>query len=153
MTNENIPHAAQTANATQVGGTHYKTAFEHWDLAHEANLGYFEGQISKYITRHRSKAGEVDVKKALHLCDKLVELVLYKGRKPQHAPLGLSMLRMTQYAEANELQPLEYACVNSICGWCEVEDLFALRDHIKRILRECYPEDDGTAGPGYVNQG
>ena len=62
-----------TANETQVGGTHYRTPFQHWDLAHELDLGYFEGQITKYLTRHRFKKGKEDAEKALHFAQKLLQ--------------------------------------------------------------------------------
>lgn len=139
-----------TANDTQVGGNHYKTKFEHWDLAHELNLGYFEGQISKYITRHRFKKGQEDVEKALHLCQKLIELAMFKNRLPMHRPASIA--RMTEYAEANRLMPIEFACVMTICNWGDVSTLQSLHDRIFRLLQQQYP-DTGEPGAGYVNQG
>lgn len=139
-----------TANATQVGGTHYKNTFQHWDLAHELDLGYFEGQISKYITRHRFKKGKEDAEKSLHFCKKLIELVRDGGRFPRHR--GVSFARMTQYAEANKLLPIEYACINSVCNWQFVEDLHMLQARIERLIYETYPTDGSEPGPGYVNQ-
>lgn len=141
-----------TANTTQVGGTHYKNPFQHWDLCHELDLGYFEGQISKYITRHRFKKGQEDAEKALHFCKKLIELAATGGRMPRHR--GVSFARMTQYAEANKLLPIEYACINSVCNWQFVEDLTMLQARIERLISETYPQDDGSEpGAGYVDQG
>ena len=140
------------ANQTQVGGTHYKNPFQHWDLCHELDLGYFEGQISKYITRHRFKKGKEDADKALHFCMKLIELVATGGRMPRHRMV--SFARMTQYAEANHLLPIEYACINSVCNWQFVEDLTMLQARIERLISETYPQDDGSEpGAGYVDQG
>lgn len=157
-----------TANATQVGGTHYKNPFQHWDLCHELDLGYFEGQISKYITRHRFKKGKEDAEKALHFCKKLIELAFSSGRMPRHKMV--SFARMTQYAEANKLLPLEYACINSVCNWQFVEDLNMLQARIEWLISETYPlpvsddqdrvwnklgglYDTGEPGAGYVDQG
>lgn len=123
-------------NQTQVGGTHYKNPFQHWDLCHELDLGYFEGQISKYITRHRFKKGREDADKALHFCMKLIELVATGGRMPRHRMV--SFARMTQYAEANHLLPIEYACINSVCNWQFLEDLHMLQARIERLIAECY---------------
>ena len=140
------------ANQTQVGGTHYKNPFQHWDLCHELDLGYFEGQISKYITRHRFKKGKEDADKALHFCMKLIELVATGGRMPRHRMV--SFARMTQYAEANHLLPIEYACINSVCNWQFLEDLHMLQARIERLIGESYPLDDGSEpGAGYVDQG
>jgi hypothetical protein len=157
-----------TANATQVGGTHYKNPFQHWDLCHELDLGYFEGQISKYITRHRFKKGKEDAEKALHFCQKLIELASTGGRMPRHKMV--SFARMSQYAEANNLLPIEYACINSVCNWQFAEDLTMLQARIERLISETYPSpaldkqdrvwnklgglyDTGGPGPGYVDQG
>lgn len=139
------------ANATQVGGTHYKNPFQHWDLCHELDLGYFEGQISKYLTRHRFKKGKEDAQKALHFCSKLMELANNNGRMPRHKMV--SFARMTQYAEANKLLPIEYACINSVCNWHFIEDLALLHVRIERLLHEFYPEDGSEPGAGYVDQG
>lgn len=147
------------ANETQVGGTHYKTPFQHWDLVHELDLGYFEGQITKYLTRHRFKKGKEDAEKALHFTKKLRELALHNGRHPKHK--FSTVARMTQYVEANRLLPLEYACIMSACNWSMVEDLTMLEARIERLIKECYPPeqvqgqlfDSGIPGPSYVNQG
>lgn len=141
-----------TANAIQVGGTHYKTPFQHWDLAHELDLGYYEGQISKYITRHRFKKGKEDAEKALHFTQKLLELVRTGGRTPRHkfATVG----RMVEYVEANHLNPLEMACIMSVCNWTMAQDLEMLVERIQRLIGQHYPGTDGSEpGPNYVNQG
>ena len=45
-----------TANATQVGGQHYKVkTIQPWDFIAANGLGYFEGNIVKYVTRWRAK--------------------------------------------------------------------------------------------------
>jgi len=146
-----------SANDKQVGGTHYSNHFQHWDLAHELDLGYFEGQITKYLTRHRFKKGKEDAEKALHFTEKLLELARNNARTPRHK--FTTMARMTEYAEANKLLPLEYACITSATNWTMVQDLEMLAERIQRLIRECYPPepvqlfDSGVPGPGYVNQG
>lgn len=63
-----------SANETQVGGTHYKAGFQHWDLVWVLGLNYFVGQATKYLSRWRLKNGLQDLKKALHFADKYLEL-------------------------------------------------------------------------------
>ena len=71
---------------------------------------------------------------------------------PRHKMV--SFARMTQYAEANRLLPIEYACINSVCNWQFVEDLVMLHARIERLIAETYPLDDGSEpGAGYVDQG
>lgn len=68
------------ANDTQVGGTHYKDkAIQPWDYIAANELGYFEGNIIKYVSRWREKAGVQDLMKAKHYLEKLIEL--NKGRE------------------------------------------------------------------------
>jgi hypothetical protein len=69
----------KTANDTQVGGGHYKTsdprAQEHWDIVRFHKLDYFQGQITKYVMRHRNKNGLEDLKKAAHVLQKYIEVI------------------------------------------------------------------------------
>ncbi len=62
-------------NDRQEGGSHYQSGIQHWDFVIANALGYFEGQITKYVTRWRKKNGLEDLKKARHFLDKLIEEV------------------------------------------------------------------------------
>lgn len=63
------------ANAIQHGGSHYKEkAIQPWDYIASNNLGYFEGNIVKYVSRWKEKNGVEDLKKAMHYLQKLIEL-------------------------------------------------------------------------------
>lgn len=62
------------ANDIQIDGTHYKTKPgepQHWDWA--ADMPYLEGRCTAYIARHQDKKGLVDIKKALHFIQKIIE--------------------------------------------------------------------------------
>ena len=64
-----------SANEIQVAGSHYKTkAIQPWDYIAANELGYFEGNIVKYVSRWRDKGGVQDLLKAQHYLDKLIEL-------------------------------------------------------------------------------
>ncbi len=64
------------ANKVQVGGTHYKFKdIQPWDAIHAWGLGFFSGNVVKYIARHREKNGVEDLKKARHYLDKLIEIM------------------------------------------------------------------------------
>ncbi len=68
------PHATSKANDTQVGGNHYKVVkIEPWDYIIANQLGFLEGNVVKYVTRHKYKNGLDDLKKARHYLDKLIE--------------------------------------------------------------------------------
>lgn len=59
----------------QEGGSHYKDlAIQPVEYIHKNNIGYLEGNVIKYITRHKSKNGEQDVRKAIHYCELILKM-------------------------------------------------------------------------------
>ena len=59
----------------QVGGGHYKDlAIQPVEYIHKNSLSYLEGNVVKYITRHKSKNGEQDVRKAIHYCQLILRM-------------------------------------------------------------------------------
>lgn len=64
----------------QVGGAHYKKhAIQPVEYIHANGIGYFEGNVIKYVTRWRDKGGLADLEKARHYIDLLIELESRKG--------------------------------------------------------------------------
>jgi hypothetical protein len=64
------------ANDYQVGGEHYQRSnMQHWDFVAANGLDYFQGCITKYVTRWREKGGVEDLKKAKHYLEKYIELI------------------------------------------------------------------------------
>jgi hypothetical protein len=61
--------------STQVGGSHYKDfTIQPVEFINANQLGFCEGNIIKYVTRHRKKNGRQDLEKALHYIKLLIEL-------------------------------------------------------------------------------
>jgi hypothetical protein len=92
------------ANDHQIGGTHYKTASgrEHWDIVEEFNLDYFQGQVSKYLFRWKSKGGIVDLQKARHFLDKYIEIAEKKAKFLQAAKMDAGMPEQCRDLTAKE---------------------------------------------------
>ena len=65
----------------QVGGDHYKTCgIQPVEYIYANKLDYFEGNVVKYITRHRTKGqGKKDIEKAIHYAQLILELE-YEGK-------------------------------------------------------------------------
>ena len=62
-------------NSRQVGGDHYKgKTVQPWDFIAANGLGFFEGNVVKYVTRWKDKGGVQDLHKARHYLDKLIEV-------------------------------------------------------------------------------
>lgn len=63
------------ATETQVGGSHYKDmGIQPVSYIHANKLSFLEGNVVKYITRHKAKNGRADVEKAIHYCQLILEL-------------------------------------------------------------------------------
>ena len=59
----------------QEGGQHYKDkAIQPIVYIHANKLGFCEGNVVKYITRHKEKNGAEDIRKVIHYCELLLEL-------------------------------------------------------------------------------
>ena len=67
--------AQDIANTRQVSGSHYKSGVQHWDYVVANELDYFQGQITKYVTRWKKKNGLDDLLKAQHFLQKYIEVV------------------------------------------------------------------------------
>lgn len=66
----------------QEGGDHYKKLdIQPVEYIHANKLNFFEGNVVKYVTRHRTKKGAEDIKKAMHYLQMILELDY--GIKPE----------------------------------------------------------------------
>jgi len=96
-----------SANETQVGGSHYKSALQHWDFAtYMYGTGYLRGQVTKYLCRWRKKNGIQDLEKAHHFLTKLRE-VLSNGTRQMTIP---------EFIKANGIGDEEAAIIFLLSG-------------------------------------
>ena len=59
----------------QEGGSHYKDCkIQPIEYITANNLDFMQGNIVKYITRHKNKNGAEDIKKIKHYCDLILKL-------------------------------------------------------------------------------
>lgn len=66
---------------TQEGGSHYKDMkIQPVEFITANDLDFLQGNVVKYIARHKAKNGAQDVRKALHYCQLILELQY--GEKP-----------------------------------------------------------------------
>jgi hypothetical protein len=67
--------ATNSALVKQEGGDHYKKLpIQPVEYIHANGIGYFEGNVIKYVTRWRDKGGLDDLHKAKHYIELLIEL-------------------------------------------------------------------------------
>lgn len=73
--NKSMDPREHTANERQVGGQHYQALpMQHWDYVAANELDYFQGQITKYVSRWKLKNGLEDLEKARHFLEKYIEV-------------------------------------------------------------------------------
>ena len=66
---------AFNALSKQVAGNHYKDQpIQPVEYIHANAIGYFEGNVIKYVSRWRKKNGVADLEKAKHYIELLIEL-------------------------------------------------------------------------------
>lgn len=59
----------------QVGGNHYKNlAIQPIEYITKNNLNFSEGSIVKYITRHKYKNKDEDIKKVIHFAKLILQM-------------------------------------------------------------------------------
>ena len=81
----------------QAGGTHYKELpIQPVQYIHANGIGYFEGNVIKYVSRWRSKGGMADLEKAKHYIELLIEL----ETKKTAIPLKVSPATVAEFARA-----------------------------------------------------
>jgi len=66
---------------SQIGGNHYKDCkIQPTEFIYANGIPFIEGNIIKYIVRHRNKNGIEDLKKAKHYIDLLIQFE-YENKK------------------------------------------------------------------------
>ena len=64
-----------SALEAQEGGSHYKSmAIQPVEFISKNKIPYLEGNVIKYVSRHQSKNGIEDIKKAIHYLQLIAEL-------------------------------------------------------------------------------
>jgi hypothetical protein len=70
-----LPTRQESALDKQVSGNHYKDkGIQPIVYIHANDLGFCEGNVVKYVTRHKEKNGAADIRKAIHYLELLLEL-------------------------------------------------------------------------------
>ena len=82
----------------QEGGDHYDLPIQPLEYIHANQLGYIEGNIIKYATRHKKKNGVEDIKKIIHYCELLLELEYGETQKE-----GIREFKQHKHRESDEL--------------------------------------------------
>lgn len=124
-----------SANDKQIGGNHYKTTFEHWDLVIFLPMGYLEGCATKYVCRWRKKEGLKDLMKAQHYLDKLIESfdIIDLIRL---APMDVAVDKITEFSIANDLTAEETEFMILLSTYSIVDELHKAREILNGMIQQ-----------------
>lgn len=122
-------------NSMQIDGSHYqKKSYQVWDFAENNGLGGLEMCIIKYVCRWRDKGnGYIDLQKAIHYVDKLIDLCLNRNRVAKGVA---SWDDIRHFCRAQNLEMAEEDVVLLISKWDCHENLVECRAVIQGMLDE-----------------
>ena len=70
-----LKESKSSALDIQEGGNHYKKCkIQPLEYIYANGIGYLEGNVIKYVTRHKDKNGVEDIKKAMHYLELILEM-------------------------------------------------------------------------------
>lgn len=130
------------ANDKQVGGSHYQSAVQHWDIIAKYGVGYLEGNATKYLTRWRKKNGLQDLEKALHYVDKAHELALAGDLVNGSSFASTDLIDDEAWADLeaffdqNPIGPGEEGAFRWLVTWVQPHDLTMARMLIESVIAE-----------------
>ena len=71
----------ETGSSRQVGGSHYKDCvIQPTEYIVKNKLDFLEGNVVKYITRHKTKGQEEDIRKVIHYAELILEYTYGKWK-------------------------------------------------------------------------
>lgn len=123
------------ANERQMGGDHYRSDYQHWDLVLNSRMGYLEGCATKYVARHRKKNGVDDLRKALHYVDKLMEAIPQGGAHHLDSA-DFSLEEIAKFCTTNALDGWETAVIVLIGTHTSWGDLASARKVLSQMVHE-----------------
>lgn len=124
-------------NKSQVGGSHYRSEYQHWDWVIDIQLGYLESAATKYLTRWKEKNGLQDIRKSIHYIEKLISSYDEKGyRRTYWDMIGAAEIKglTNRFAEKNNLDPDEKNIFFEIAMWENEYDLKRIHKKITDYL-------------------
>ena len=122
------------ATDVQVGGNHYKQfKIQPNEFIHRNGLNFCQGNIIKYVCRHRFKNGKEDLKKAIHYAQILIE---YENAGYRY-PKKIQEISITDFCTANDLNQ-KYFNIFYDTLHDELDDVIK---QIEQLIKE-YPDAD-----------
>ena len=117
-----------SALEVQIGGEHYKSSYQPIEFIVKHKLPKIEGDVVKYVTRHRKKNGVEDLKKALHYIE-LGEQLGHVWQSSEEESIVYEDAH--RYAKENNLNNSELAIILA----CLAGDKFRAKERLSYLIR------------------
>ena len=116
---------------------HYEGTIQPMEFIEGKNLGFVEGNVIKYISRHKKKAGKLDLGKALWYLNRLLDKTDGKEYLTEDHSVKA-------FVESQKFSQLEAAIINKFMDYMiyrRTADLYQVRDMIKTLSLIEYGND------------
>lgn len=119
-----------TANSRQVDGDHYASPNQHWDWVEKLRMNYLAAQITKYVVRWRKKNLLVDLCKAKHFLEKLIEVECERTSKVKE--------ETDHFTKDNKVPELESRILRHVAmsQTARMEDLLAAQTILSTLMEQ-----------------
>lgn len=128
------------ALSVQIGGNHYKSAYQPIELMEKVNMHPSCSYVFKYVYRHKNKKGLEDLQKAIH-CTQLMEEL---GCKFYDGTNGMNLFDFDKSREEfhNFIKANEQLDANQIRAILAImnKDSEELKKVIHKEIEECYSD-------------
>lgn len=121
----------------EIGGTHYKSAYQPIELMEKVRMYACCSYILKYVFRHKKKNGKQDLEKALHCCELMETLGMnwYEGTMVHSYDIDKSLDEFNKFVQVNkQLDANQIRAIFAICA----KDIESLKLSINNEIKEFY---------------
>lgn len=107
-------------NEIQIGGTHYRKKYQHWDFVCDTKMPYVLACATKYISRWKDKNGVEDLRKSLHYIQKAEDRGIYMPVNKWWENLIFPVSDFISKSETTEWRI--FRCTTEFCKQLETEE-------------------------------
>ena len=121
----------------EIGGTHYKSAYQPIELMEKVKMYACCSYIFKYVFRHKDKGKKQDLEKALHCCELMETLGMnwYEGTMVHSYDIDKSLDEFNKFVQVNkQLDANQIRAIFAICA----KDIESLKLSINNEIKEFY---------------
>lgn len=119
----------------QVGGSHYKSKYQHWHWVEDVGMGYLESQATKYLVRWRKKNGVEDLQKAHSYVLQLLVIHQEHGRVNKvRGPVDQTAKFTRRFLHENAVPNVESGLCDLLLTWACADTLYMVLAGINDLI-------------------